>query len=77
MPSERHVKIIKDGRNQAVPIPPEFQFSGDDVIMRKEGDKLILEPARKKSLLTVLDHLQPLEEDFAPILDQIPGRVDL
>jgi antitoxin VapB len=75
--SERYVKIIKDGRNQAVLIPREFEFPGDDVIMRKEGDKLILEPARKKSLLAILDHLEPLEEDFGPIVDQVPGPVGL
>jgi antitoxin VapB len=45
--------------------------------MRKEGDKLILEPARKKSLLAILDHLEPLEEDFGPIVDQVPGPVGL
>ena len=45
MSSERHVKVFKNGRNQAVRIPREFEFSSDEAIMRKEGDRLIIEPA--------------------------------
>jgi virulence-associated protein VagC len=41
MNPERHVKIFKNGRNQAVRIPREVEFRGEDVIMRKEGDRLI------------------------------------
>ena len=42
---ERHVKIFKNGRNRAIRIPREFDFPGDDAIIRKEGDKLIIELA--------------------------------
>jgi len=74
---ERHVKVFKNGRNQAVRIPREFEFAGEDAIMRKEGDRLIIEPAPPKSLLAVLATLAPLEEDFPPIPDHAPDRVDL
>jgi antitoxin VapB len=67
MSPERHVKVFKNGRNQAVRIPREFELSGEDAIMRKEGDRLIIEPAPPKSLLTVLATLAPLHEDFPPI----------
>ena len=33
------------------------------------GQKLVIEPSPPKSLLKVLATLQPLEEDFPPILD--------
>ncbi len=46
MGMERHVKLFKNGRNQAVRIPREFELPGEDAIMRKEGDKLIIEPLR-------------------------------
>jgi tRNA(fMet)-specific endonuclease VapC len=36
--------------------------------MRKEGDRLIIEPSPPKSLLAVLATLKPLDEDFPPIL---------
>jgi antitoxin VapB len=74
---ERHVKLFKNGRNQAVRIPREFELPGEDAIMRKDGDRLIIEPAPPKSLLAVLALLAPLEEDFPPIPDALPERVDL
>ena len=36
MISERHVRLFKNGRNQAVRIPREFELPGEDAIMRKE-----------------------------------------
>ncbi|MGA2812565.1 MAG: hypothetical protein ABSG16_14270 [Candidatus Acidiferrum sp.] len=45
--------------------------------MRKEGDRLIIEPAPPESLLAVLATLSRLDENFAPILDVPPDRVDL
>jgi antitoxin VapB len=77
MGPERHVKVFKNGRNQAVRIPREFEFPGEEAIMRKEGDRLIIEPAPPKSLLAVLATLAPLQEDFPPILDLPPDPVDL
>ncbi|MFD2431491.1 antitoxin [Sphingobium scionense] len=43
---ERHVKLFKNGRSQAVRIPREFELPGEDAIIRKEGSRLIIEPAR-------------------------------
>jgi antitoxin VapB len=77
MSPERHVKIFKNGRNQAVRIPREFEFPGEDAIMRKEGDRLIIEPVPPRSLLAVLATLATLREDFPPIVDSPPDPVDL
>jgi virulence-associated protein VagC len=44
MSTERHVKLFKNGRNKAVRIPREFEFPGEDAVMRKEGDRFIIEP---------------------------------
>ena len=76
MSPERHVKVFQNGRNQAVRIPREFEFRGDEAIMRKEGDRIIIEPAPPKSLLAVLATLAPLREDFPPIPDVPPDPVD-
>ena len=67
--AERHVKLFRNGRNQAVRIPREFELPGDDAIIRKEGQRLIIEPAPSKSLLAVLESLPTLEEEFPPIED--------
>jgi antitoxin VapB len=75
--SERHVKLFKNGRNQAVRIPREFELPGEDAIMRKEGERLIIEPAPPKSLLKLLATLAPLDEEFPPIPDAPPDPVEL
>jgi len=74
---ERHVKLFKNGRNQAVRIPREFELPGEDAIMRKEGERLIIEPTPPKSLLALLSMLAPLDEEFPQILDPQPEPVDL
>jgi antitoxin VapB len=74
---ERHVKLFRNGRNQAVRIPREFELPGRDAIMRKEGDRLVIEPAPPKSLLAVLATLEPLDDDFPtiPELDLDPAEL--
>jgi len=77
MTPERHVKLFKNGRNQAVRIPREFELPGEDAIMRKEGERLIIEPTPPRSLLARLATLKPLKEDFPPIPDPAPDPVEL
>jgi len=43
MNAERHVKLFRNGRNQAVRIPREFELPGEDAIIRKEGARLVIE----------------------------------
>ena len=74
---ERRVKLFKNGRNQAVRIPRGFELPGKDSVMRKEGDKLIVEAVTPKSLLGVLATLTPLDEDFPEISDLTPRSVEL
>ena len=40
--------------------------------MRKEGDRLIVEPVRKGRLLSLLSTLTPLDETFPDIDDDLP-----
>jgi antitoxin VapB len=69
MPAERHVKLFRNGRNQAVRIPREFELPGQDAVMHKDGPRLIIEPAPPRSLLAVLATLRPIKEDFPTILE--------
>jgi antitoxin VapB len=75
--SERRVKLLKIGRDQAVQIPREFELPGEDAMIRKEGERLIIEAAPPRSLLDVLSRLQPLDEDFPTIEDLAASPVDL
>lgn len=80
MTAERQVKLFRNGRNQAVRIPVEFELPGDEAIMHKDGDRLIIEPAKRKgNLFELLQSLSPLDEDF-PDLDEkgpLPQGFDL
>jgi antitoxin VapB len=75
--TERHVKLFRNGRNQAVRIPREFELPGEDAIMRKEGSRLVLEPVPPRSLLAVLRELPTLDEEFPPVVDAPATPVDL
>jgi len=77
MHSERHVRLFKNGRNQALRIPREFELPGNEAILRKEGDRLIIEPVQRHSLLATLATWEPLEEDLPEIEDRPPESVDL
>src|SRR6266513_6273157 len=74
---EQHVKLFRNGRNQAVRIPREFELPGNDAIMRREGEKLIIEPAPPKALLAVLNKLSPIQEKFPTIAELATEPVDL
>lgn len=78
---KRTARLFRNGRSQAVRIPKEFEFEGDEVLIeRDEGGRLILEPAQRKlSLLEALAGLEPLpEDDWLPeIEDYPPEPVDL
>ena len=70
MQSERHVRLFRNGRNQALRIPREFELPGDEAILRQDGDRLVIEPAkRKRNLLEILATLEPLDETLPEIDD--------
>jgi antitoxin VapB len=75
--AERYVKLFKNGRNQAVRIPREFELPGEDAIIRKEGQRLVIEPIPPRSLLSVLAILPKLDEELPPITDRPAEPVDL
>ena len=43
----RPVRLFRNGRNQALRIPREFELPGDEAMISKEGDRLIIEPLQK------------------------------
>jgi antitoxin VapB len=53
-------KLFWSGRSQAVRLPKEFRFSGEEVRIRRHGSAVILEP---------------VTEDWA-WLDAIAGKLD-
>lgn len=79
----RTVRLFRNGRNQAVRIPREFELPGTDAIMRREGDRLVIERAEpagpNASLLAYLATLEPLsQQDYFPQIEDYPtGPVEI
>lgn len=73
----RTVSLFRNGRNQAVRIPAEYELPGKEALIRKEGDRLILEPKKpKKTLVEFLNEMEPVpdfpdidDSDLAPLRD--------
>ncbi len=72
MAEQRHVRLFRNGRNQAVRIPVEFELPGDEAIMHRDGDRLVIEPVRKRGLVALLKTMKPLVEGFPEIDDPVP-----
>lgn len=47
MGAYRKAKLFTHGGSQAVRLPKDFRFDGTEVRIRREGDKVILEPAAR------------------------------
>ena len=56
-------RLFLNGRSQAVRIPKEYQFSGDDVYIKKVGDAVLLFPVNKECEV-FLNGLNSFSEDF-------------
>jgi antitoxin VapB len=58
-------KLFRNGNSQAVRLPQEFRFPGDEVRIRKEGDAVILEPVHTNVKTWLADVLRdPMSKDF-------------
>jgi antitoxin VapB len=74
----REAKLFRNNRSQAVRIPVEFELPGDRVLIRREGEKLIIEPIAKPAniseLLAAWRQEPPLgPEDEFPDIDDMPA----
>ena len=78
MSYERRISLFRNGRSQAVRIPKEFELPGKEATIRREGNRLVIEPVERKSnLLEVLATLQPSPDFFPDIDDPFPEPVDI
>lgn len=74
---ERHVRLFRNGANQAVRIPKEFELPGQEAVMWREGERLIIEAVKPRhekgsvqALLAALDELAkagPIDEPFPDV----------
>lgn len=56
-------KLFENGRSQAVRLPKEYRFEGDEVSINKVGDIVILMP-KKNKWSGLLNSLELFSDDF-------------
>ena len=76
-PNTRRVRFFRNGANQAVRIPREFELPGEEATVRRECDTLIIEPvepqypkgsvAAVQQALRELQKLGPIDEEFPDV----------
>lgn len=70
----RQVRLFRNGANQAVRIPKELELPGNEALIHREGNKLIIEPVKPRyvkgsaaALLDVLNSMEPIDDDFPDV----------
>jgi len=85
MPAKRSIdrkrtktaSLFRNGQNQAVRIPRDFELPGKEVRITKESDRLILEAVPEKlGLSELLRSLGPLEGEFPDVDEALPPVED-
>ena len=69
----RHASLFRNGCNQAVRILREFEIEGSEVLVHKEGDRLVLTPVRKHRLADLLAGWEPPAEGV-PEVAMVPPQ---
>ena len=71
--SRTTAKIFMTGRSQAVRLPKEFRFDGDEVYIERCGDKVILSP-KPLSWRDYFTSTKGFSEDFPDHIDELPEQ---
>lgn len=72
----RHVRLFRNGANQAVRIPKEFELPGKEAVIHREGNKLIIELIKAKAT-TLAEAMKDWEDMDEPFPDVDEGLLPL
>ena len=67
----RTAKVFMTNRSQAVRLPKEYQFSTDEVFIRKEGEEVILSP-RQRDWRPYLETAPVASDAFMADVEDLP-----
>ncbi|HEY1753229.1 MAG TPA: AbrB/MazE/SpoVT family DNA-binding domain-containing protein [Caulobacteraceae bacterium] len=76
-PKRKRAKLFNHGGSQAVRLPKEFRFEGNEVLIRKQGDSVVLTPTKRDTaaLWAEIDRLRG-ETVLTPPDDPPPEDVE-
>jgi antitoxin VapB len=67
-------KLFRNGESQAVRLPKEFRFEGQEVFIKRVGDAVVLLP-KSRSWASLVESLDKFPADFMAERDQ-PTNVE-
>jgi len=71
----RYARLFRNGRNQAVRIPREFELAADEVIIFRQDDRLLLEPVSRdrsrKEFAVVRKEIAAVREQVAALAERV------
>ena len=73
MGERRRVRLFRSGGTQVVRIPVAFELPGDEAIMHRDGERLVIERVRERGLMALLALMTPIDEEFPEIEDEVPA----
>jgi antitoxin VapB len=74
------VKLERSGGDQIVRIPHEIALPGEEAVLRRDGDRVVVEAAEgtpPKNLIEYLRSIPPITEEFPKIDDPFPKDVEI
>jgi antitoxin VapB len=72
MGERRRVRLQRIVGVQVVRIPAGLDLPGDEAVLRREGERLVIEPVRQRDLVALLASMEPIEEAWPEIEDPVP-----
>jgi antitoxin VapB len=63
-------KVFTTGRSQAVRIPKEYRFACDEVLIEREGERVILTP-RPRSWREYFAHASRFSDDYPDSIEDL------
>ena len=72
---EHRARFFRNGGSQAVRLPKEFRLPGEECVIRREGDRVVLVPLQRSwsaDFLAVIDGPPVDEADRIEIPDDLP-----
>jgi antitoxin VapB len=67
----REVSLFRNGRNQALRIPREFELPGDSALMYQDGARLIIEPEPQGTFRNLFASWTDLGDSFTDLDDEV------
>ncbi|MCL2849905.1 MAG: hypothetical protein FWE61_07675 [Micrococcales bacterium] len=71
----REVSLFRNGRNQALRVPREFELPGETALMYQDGPRLVIEPKPAETLADLFARWDDLDVPF-PVVEDEPVPMD-